>query len=81
MAGNSAEKITQPHCIRFGVIAVRKGLVSAEDLRSAIDVQVQEDLEGKPHRLIGGILFDLDLMTTAQIDEVLNELFDKGTRG
>ena len=62
-------------------IAVGKGFVSAENLRKAIDIQVQEDLDGERHRLIGGILFDLDLMTTEQIDEVLQKLFDKGTRG
>ena len=77
MAENSPEKSTTSHyCKRFGAIAVDKGFVSPEDLKKALDIQDQEDLAGKEHRLVGFILFNLDLITADQIDEVLNEVFD-----
>ena len=68
--------VTEKYCRRFGVIAVAKGFVTADKLRAAIDLQLQEDLAGKSHRLIGSILFDQDLMTGEQIDAVMNALFD-----
>ena len=78
MAENSRdESVTRLYCKRFGAIAVDRGFVAPEDLRKAIDIQVQDDLEAKKHRLIGNILFALDLITAEQIDEVLNELFDE----
>ena len=78
MTENSrARSITQRYCKRYGAIAVGKSFVAPEDLRKAIDIQVQEDLEAKKHRLIGNILFALELITAEQSDEVLNELFDK----
>ena len=77
MADNEIKKsVTEPYCRRFGMIAVAEGFVTANDLRAAIDLQLQEDLAGKPHRLIGSILFDRELMTGEQIDAVLNVLFE-----
>ena len=78
MATNSREgSITRRSCKRFGAIAAGKGFVSFGDLRNAVAIQAREDLDGKKHRLIGSILFSLDLITAEQIDEVLNELFDE----
>jgi len=75
------KEVTEKYCRRFGMIAVAKGFVTADALRAAIDLQLQEDLAGKPHRLIGSILFDQGLMTGDQIDAVLNTLFDREKSG
>lgn len=56
---------------RFGVIAVEKGFITKEQLFEAIKIQIEEDLEGKPHRLIGRILIRLGYLTRGQADEVL----------
>lgn len=57
---------------RFGVIAVEKGFITAEDLIEVLKIQIGEDIEKGRHRLIGKILLDQGLMTYAQIDEVLS---------
>lgn len=57
---------------RFGAIAVEKGFISLDQLLEAMRIQITENTEGKNHRLIGQILFDLGFMTFDQIDEVLS---------
>jgi hypothetical protein len=74
---NTKEGDHRKLCDRFGTIAVDKGFITAEDLQRGIQIQVQEDLEGKKHRVIGGILFDLGLITHEKIDEVLKGLFQQ----
>ena len=56
---------------RFGVIAVEKGFISEEQLFEALKIQVQEDLSGKSHSLIGVILVRLGYLTHKQAEEVL----------
>ena len=55
----------------FGTMAVGKGFVSPDQLMEALEIQEREDMEGKKHRLIGKIFFDMGLMTLPQIEEVL----------
>ena len=69
------ESIALTPTIRFGIIAVRKQFIAREDLDKAMRIQLEEDIYGKQHRLIGRILFDLGLITIGQIEEVLTELF------
>jgi hypothetical protein len=59
---------------RFGVVAVQKGLITADQLFKALKVQVQDDLEKGNHRLLGEILFDQGVMTWTQVGEVLETL-------
>ena len=59
---------------RFGVTAVKEGFITQDQLLKALSAQVIDNLEGRPHRLIGEILCDLGAMTAAQIDEVLRKL-------
>ena len=59
---------------RFGVTAVEMGLITAEQLIEALKTQVIEDMEKGKHRLIGRILLERGIITTEQIDEVLDEL-------
>ena len=59
---------------RFGITAVEKGFITPDELIKALKVQVMEDLEKKNHRLIGTILFDLELIETSQFVEVLKSM-------
>lgn len=60
--------------IRFGMVAVDKGFVKTEDVIKALETQYKENVFSEKHRLIGEILNDQGLMTTEQIDEVLQIL-------
>ena len=57
---------------RFGVIAVEKGFVTAEQVVDALKTQVEEDLSLGTHRLIGRILLEKQVITLSQLDEVLS---------
>ena len=67
--------ISGKYCNRFGVIAVDKGFVTADQLKEALTEQADDNLSNKPHRRIGRVFFDKGWMTDEQIDTVLNELF------
>lgn len=59
---------------RFGTIAVDKGFIDDEQLIKALEIQAKENvMEGK-HRLLGQILMDEGLLTTEQVDEILNTM-------
>jgi hypothetical protein len=62
---------------RFGVIAVEKGFINNEQLFDAMKIQVEEDLEGKTHTLIGVILVRLGYLTHEQTEEILLEMRKK----
>ena len=59
------------HDKRFGVIAVEKRFITKEQLFEALKTQVEEDLSGKSHTLIGIILLRLGYLTVEQADEIL----------
>ena len=67
--------VSQKYCYRFGKIAVHKKFINGDQLKEAIVDQLEDNLNNKPHRLIGKILIDKDLMSLKQVNEVLNELF------
>jgi hypothetical protein len=69
------EKEISKLCQRFGTITVKKGLVSTDQIKEAFIEQLDDDLNGREHRLIGTILFEKGLMTWDQVDMVLKELF------
>ena len=71
------KKLSNKYCRRFGNIAVEKGFISGDQLKKAISEQVEDDLSGRPHRMIGMILFEKNIMTIQQIDIVLNDLLIK----
>jgi hypothetical protein len=71
------EKEVSQLCRRFGTIAVKNGFISRERLKEAFIEQLEDDLNGKDHRLIGAILFQKGWMTWEQVDVVLRELFDE----
>lgn len=67
-------KAADPGARRFGVTAVQEGFLTQDQLLGALSAQVIDDLEGRPHRLIGETLCDQGAMTLAQRDEVLQTL-------
>jgi hypothetical protein len=65
------------HDKRFGVIAVEKRFITKEQLFEALRVQVEEDLSGKSHTLIGIILIRLGYLSPEQADEVLSVIMKR----
>ena len=59
---------------RFGVLAVEKGLITANQVVEALRIQVMEDLGKGKHRLIGRILLEQGLITLSQINDVLRSM-------
>jgi hypothetical protein len=59
---------------RFGVIAVKNGFISREQLFEALKIQLAENLKGAKHRLIGEILRVKEYITEAQLDKVVESI-------
>jgi hypothetical protein len=57
---------------RFGAIAVEKGFITEDQLFQALKIQAKENLAEGKHRLLGQILLEEGLITTQQIEEVLD---------
>ncbi len=74
MENNFGKNISQKYCERFGIIAVNRGFINADQLKEAFTEQADDNLSDRPHRLIGRIFFEKGWMTDEQIDVVLNEL-------
>lgn len=60
--------------MRFGVMAVKMGLVSKNQLVRALSIQVDDEIENRSHKLIGTILFNLGYIRHKQIDKVLDAI-------
>ena len=60
---------------QFGIIAIEKGFITAENLIETLKIQVEEELHDKTHRLIGEILLDEGYITPTQIQDVLDGIF------
>lgn len=65
------------YCVRFGTLAVEQGFLTPDQLKLALDEQVEDDLAGCRHRVIGAICFDRGWLTPAQIEQILNQLFKR----
>ena len=75
MANEVDRELSEKYCARFAEIAVKKEFINSGQAKEAISEQMDDDLNNKPHRLIGRILMDKGWMTPQQIDLVLNDLF------
>jgi hypothetical protein len=76
--GNDIEKeLSEKYCPRFAKIAADKGFITVDQAKEALAEQMDDDLSNKPHRLIGRILLEKRLLTSFQIEMVLNELLKK----
>jgi len=73
--GNDVNKeLSEKYCPRFAKIAADKGFITVEQAKEALAEQMDDDLSNRPHRLIGRILLEKRLLTSFQIEIVLNEL-------
>ena len=61
---------------RFGNIAVDQGFITVEQLISAIEIQMKEEIHKGERRLIGQILLEMNVITSDQIKQVLSVLFE-----
>lgn len=61
----------EPEAIRFGMMAVKKGFVTPEDVVEARKIQESEECSTGKRRPIGRILLNEGLITLQQIGEVL----------
>ena len=59
---------------RFGTIAVDKGYISEDQLINALELQAKENVTEGKHRLLGQIFLDEGLLTTTQVDEILETM-------
>ncbi len=70
----SDRQVTGEVCRRFGAIAVHLKFCTAEQVKTAMTEQVEDNISGREHRLLGSILFDNGWITEPQIDIILQEL-------
>jgi hypothetical protein len=66
--------VTGEFCERFGAIAVHKGFATLDQVKKAIGEQIDDDVHGREHRLVGTILYQRGWITEEQIEQVLLEL-------
>jgi hypothetical protein len=59
---------------RFGAFAVQKGFATIDEVKAAIMEQVEDDLSGREHRLLGSIMLERGLLTELQVEEIMLEL-------
>jgi len=59
---------------RFGTIAVKKGFIAPEQFKTAMTEQIDDDLAGRPHRLLGSILYASGWLSKEQIQGILADL-------
>ena len=45
-------KVSKKYCPRFGQIAIEQGYITAEELKCALSLQVDDDIAGRDHRLL-----------------------------
>lgn len=56
---------------RFGITAVDKGLITADQLIEAMTLQIREELAQRRHRPVGQILLELGYLDRLQVRQVL----------
>lgn len=63
------------YCRRFGQLAMQMGYIDADQLAAALRLQREDAAAGRPHRLVGAILFHEGAMSPEQIEETLRAVF------
>ena len=62
---------------RFGLIALEKGFIKADQLYEALITQRAQETGGAERRRLGMILKDLGYLTVSQINEIMQTLESK----
>ena len=60
--------------LRFGSIAYHRGYVMKEQIQTALAEQVEDNISGRPHRLLGTILREKGWLTEEQEKTVKDEM-------
>lgn len=68
---------SDPEEIRFGIVAVKKGIATPEQIVKAFEIQLSQDLAGGEHSRIGKILLDEGVINSSQLNEILQALKKK----
>ncbi len=55
----------------FGQIALKKGFLTEEQLEQALERQKQIAAAGEKHKLLGLVMVELNLLSNAQLIEIL----------
>jgi len=76
MTDNTLKKLSDQFCPRYGHMAVEMGFINESQLKEALCIQVDENLSGKKHRLLGTILFEKGWMSSDQVEEVMDTLLE-----
>jgi len=56
---------------RFGTVAIEMGFATVDQVLTAMNIQVRENVENGEHRLLGMILVEMGVMKRSQVTEVL----------
>jgi len=59
---------------RFGFVAVKKGFVTPDQVASALEIQIKENVSVKKHRRIGEIMVEMGFMDTDEVRDVLDDM-------
>jgi hypothetical protein len=60
--------------VRFGTIAFHRGHVTKKQIQQALAEQVEDNVSGRPHRLLGKILVEKGWITKKQEKSILDEM-------
>lgn len=59
---------------RFGSIAVYRKYVTLAQVQQALTKQVEDNVKGGKHRLLGDILLENNWITDEQVESILSEM-------
>ncbi len=59
---------------RFGSIAVYRKYVTLEQVQQALIQQIEDNVHGRKHRLLGDILRENNWITDEQVQSILKEM-------
>ena len=59
---------------RFGIVAVKKGFVTQDQVVEALNIQVNENVSSEKHRLLGEILVEMGAMDSSEVNQVLESM-------
>lgn len=75
-----SERSEKKNIPRSGQVAVKLGFITPDQLKEALNEQVDDNLAGRDHRFLGEILCDRNWITLDQLDTLLHELFEEEMR-
>jgi len=74
MEKDSKKSYPNPGIYRFGSIAVYRKYVTLEQVQLALAKQMEDNINGRRHRLLGDILLENNWITEEQVESILSEM-------